>query len=100
MNRRDFILGSALAMCSGHARAQSSAEPRKIGWLLPAPPTNPPQGIAFIETLARLGWVEGQTIQIERRYAGDAADEAATLKARAKELVALKPEIIFTATSP
>jgi len=100
MNRRDFILGSALAICSGRAHAQSSAAPRKIGWLLPTPPTNPPQGIAFIETLAKLGWIEGQSIQIERRYAGDAADEAATLKARAKELVALKPEIIFTATSP
>jgi putative tryptophan/tyrosine transport system substrate-binding protein len=106
MKRRNFIVGSAfiaggaLAIGSGRAHAQSSDEPRRIGWLMPTPPTNPPQGLPFTETLAKLGWIEGKTIQIERRYAGDAADEVATLKARAKDVVALKPEIIFTATSP
>jgi putative ABC transport system substrate-binding protein len=54
---------------------------------------------AFIEGLAKLGWSEGKTIRIERRYAGDGT-QAATLEARAKEIVALKPDIIFTGTTP
>jgi putative ABC transport system substrate-binding protein len=54
----------------------------------------------FIETLEKLGWVDGQTIRIERRYVDDAYDPVATLEARAKEIVALGPDVIFTATSP
>jgi putative ABC transport system substrate-binding protein len=54
----------------------------------------------FLQTLAELGWIEGKTIQIERRYVDDAGDRVATLEARANEIVALGPDVIFTATSP
>jgi putative ABC transport system substrate-binding protein len=100
MRRRNFIVGSALSLSLAGVRAQSSRELPRIAWLQPAPPTNPPQGISFIETLAQLGWIDGKTIQIERRYVADAADPEATLDARAKEIVALKPGVIFTASSP
>jgi putative ABC transport system substrate-binding protein len=100
MRRRHFIIGSALSLGLAGARAQSSAPTRRLGWLMPTPPTNPPQGIAFLEALAQLGWVEGKTIQIERRYVDNAADEAATLEARAKEITAHQPDVIFTASSP
>src|SRR5258708_7840931 len=101
MKRRDFIAGTALALGLAKARAQSSASLPRLAWLITAPPDRPqPAGRAFIDALMKLGWSEGKTIQIERRYAGDEADRAATLEARAKEIVALKPDVIYTGTSP
>jgi putative tryptophan/tyrosine transport system substrate-binding protein len=99
MRRRHFIIGSALSLGLAGARAQSSAGVPRLGWLIPTP-ANSPQGIPFLEALVELGWIEGKTIQIERRYVDDAADRVATLEARAKEIVALRPDVIFTATSP
>jgi putative ABC transport system substrate-binding protein len=101
MRRRNFIIGSALSLGLAGARAQSTAGLRRLGWLMPSPPTNPPQAMQFIEALVKLGWIEGKTIQIDRRYVvGEAADRAAALEARAKEIVALSPDVIFTGTSP
>lgn len=100
MRRRNFIIGSALSLGWTSARAQSSAGLPRLAWLMPTPATNPPQGMPFIEGLAKLGWIDGKTVQIERRYAGDATDRAATLEVLAKEIVALRPDVIFTATSP
>jgi putative tryptophan/tyrosine transport system substrate-binding protein len=101
MKRRNFIIGSALSLGLASARAQPSVGLPRLGWLMPSPPTNPPQGMQFIEALAKLGWIEGKTIQIDRRYVvGEAADRAAALEARAKEIVALGPDVIFTGTSP
>jgi putative tryptophan/tyrosine transport system substrate-binding protein len=99
MKRRSFIAGGALSLCLAGAHAQSDA-PRRLGWLMPSPPASPKEGMPFIEALANLGWVDGKTIQIERCNAGDPADPAATLEARAKEIVALQPDVIFTASSP
>ena len=99
MRRRNFIVGGALSLGLVGARAQSAALPH-LGWLMPAAPANPPQGMPFLDGLAQLGWIEGKTIQIDRRFAGDTADQVTTLQARAKEIVALKPDVIFTATSP
>ena len=98
MKRRDFIVGTALTLCLDIARAQSSASLPRLAWLT----TNRSQltGSPFIDALEKLGWSDGKNIQIERRYAGDEADRAATLEARAKEIVALKPDVIFTGTSP
>jgi putative tryptophan/tyrosine transport system substrate-binding protein len=101
LRRRDFVIGSALSLGLARAHAQSPAKPPLLGWLMPWPPTNPPQGMPFLEALVKLGWIDGKTIQIERRYVtGDAADRAAALEAQAREIVALGPDVIFTATSP
>jgi putative ABC transport system substrate-binding protein len=99
MRRRNFIIGSVLSLGLASARAQSSATLPRLGWLIPTPPGNP-QGMPFMDGLAKLGWIEGKTIQIDRRFAGDTADQLATLEARAREIVALKPDVIFTSTSP
>ena len=100
MRRRDFIAGGALSLGLGRVRAQSTTSFPRLVWLVPSPPTNPPQGMPFIDTLGQLGWIDGKTIQIERRYVDDAPDRVAMLDARAREVVALKPDVIFTATSP
>ena len=101
MKRRDFIAGAALTVGLAKAHAQSSTSLPRLAWLIPTAPDRPiPTAAVFIDALMKLGWSEGKTIQIERRYLGDGADRAATLEARAKEIVALKPDVIFTGTSP
>jgi putative ABC transport system substrate-binding protein len=48
----------------------------------------------FIQELARLGFVEGSNLLIDRRYA---ASNDARLEPLAAELVALKPDVVFSA---
>ena len=101
MKRRDFVVGSALSLGLRGAQAQSPAKLPRVGWLIPSPPANPPPGMPFIEALAKLGWIDGKTIQIEHRYVvGEAAERPAALQARAREIVALGPDVILTGTSP
>jgi len=99
MKRRSFILGGTLSLSLAGTRAQSSA-PKRLGWLMPFPPTKPSPETLFMGTLQKLGWIEGKNLQVERRYVGDAADQEATVDARAKEIVSFAPDVIVTATSP
>jgi len=100
MHRREFIaaLGST-AVLPLAARAQQSDRARRVGVLMPYTRDDPEdqQRVAvFQDGLKRSGWIEGRTIQSEYRwYAGD-ADRAGLL---AKELVALKPDIIVAGAS-
>jgi putative ABC transport system substrate-binding protein len=100
MRRREFIAGTALMLGLTRARAQSSGALPRLALLSASPPSDVtnPAWEAFQQALIKLGWLEGETIQIARLYAGD-AQEAETVEARAKELVALKPDVIFTGTS-
>jgi putative ABC transport system substrate-binding protein len=52
---------------------------------------------AFKEALAALGWADGRNLKIELRWAAGDAKRAATF---AKELVALRPEVILANTTP
>ncbi len=100
MRRREFIIGGALSLGIAPAHAQSSAAVPRVGWLMPSPRTSPPAGMPFIDGLAKLGWIDGKTIQIERRFVENSADQAAALAAQAREIVALKPDVILTGSSP
>jgi putative ABC transport system substrate-binding protein len=51
---------------------------------------------AFREGLRKLGWTEGRELQIDYRWFAGDPDRA---RAYAAELVKLKPEVIFAATS-
>jgi putative ABC transport system substrate-binding protein len=76
------------------ALAQPSARPRRIGVL---GMSNPVAGraylAAFTDELAKLGWVEGQNLQVTYRYAGG---DAARLQPLAAELAALEPDVLFS----
>jgi putative ABC transport system substrate-binding protein len=102
VKRRDFIVGTALSLGLAKAHAQTSTSLPRLGLLLASPPSQSAQSRPgpLIEALATFGWIEGKTIQIDRLYIGDPAQGAATMEARAREMVALKPDVIFTATSP
>jgi putative ABC transport system substrate-binding protein len=47
---------------------------------------------AFTEGLAALGWIDGRTLRMDIRWAAGSTDRA---RAFAKELVALRPDVIF-----
>jgi putative tryptophan/tyrosine transport system substrate-binding protein len=101
MRRRDFILllgGVAAAPLA--ARAQQSQQMRRIGGLMSFP-ADDPGGVAEIAALRQglmdLGWVEGRNLAIEFRWPGADVERA---QAFAKELVALKPDVLFSRSSP
>ena len=53
-------------------------------------------GEPFLRELAKLGYVEGQNLIVERRYAGNLA----RLPALAAEIIALQPDLIFAPAGP
>src|SRR5256885_16685809 len=85
------------------ACSPSDAQPRGhipvVGLLSPATSealSDPKRGLyAFLQGLRELGYVEGQTIRLEYRFAEWQWDR---LPALAAELVQLKPEVIVTGT--
>jgi putative tryptophan/tyrosine transport system substrate-binding protein len=101
MKRREFIagLGSAAAWPVA-ARAQQAERVRRIGLLmanLEDDTTGPADVAAFRRGLATLGWVEGRNYVLEIRWGGGNAE---TIERFAKELVALKPDVLLSRNSP
>ena len=96
MRRREFIalVGGAIACPIGvHAQQQTGKAPR-IGFLgLTSSFDRPPLLDAFRQGLRELGWVEGQNIVIDYRYAEDQVDRLPDLAA---ELVRLKVDLIVS----
>jgi ABC-type uncharacterized transport system substrate-binding protein len=100
IRRREFIvaLGCAASAWPPAARAQQAAgKTHTIGLLSPAPPPGPifpgntGVGGAFSNGLRELGWIEGQNITIERRYAENRLERLPELAA---ELVSLNVELM------
>jgi putative ABC transport system substrate-binding protein len=98
MLRREFIgvLGGA-ALWPLAARAQ---QPRHIGVLVGlASSANDPIADGFLrpfhDAMQKAGWIEGKNIRIDYRFGGALADLSKT-NTSAAELVALRPEAIYT----
>jgi ABC-type uncharacterized transport system substrate-binding protein len=98
LHRRQFItlLGGAAVGWPLAARAQQPASPRRIGFMRAAGP-NEKEFDAFRSGLRALGYVEGQNIVIEQRYATGAYDRLGELAA---ELVRLKTDVIVVDGPP
>jgi putative tryptophan/tyrosine transport system substrate-binding protein len=102
MKRREFLIvvGGAAAAWPLAARAQQSAELRRVGVLMNYNKDDQEiQGwlAIFHETLGKLGWTDGQNIKFEYRWAGD---DASLTQQAAKELVKLQPDLILSPSSP
>src|SRR5499433_4134946 len=96
MQRREFItlLGGTAVAWPLAAVAQRASRSARIGYLALRSPMSADD--AFLKGLFELGWVEGQNIVIERRFAAGNAEQ---LKGSAAELVRLKVDVIVTAAS-
>jgi len=102
MRRREFIavMGAAALLRPRTALAQRSQPIKRIGIL-----QNTEEGDrdkqslieAFQRRLHELGWTDGRNVQFEVRWSAGQVDR---LRAQAKELVGLKPDVIFGEGTP
>jgi putative ABC transport system substrate-binding protein len=102
MQRRNFIslLGGAAAAWPLMARAQEAERMRRIGVLMGYAENDPEaqtRVVAFKQELLALGWDERRNLRIDLRWASGDSDRASKF---AKELVALRPEVILSNTTP
>jgi putative tryptophan/tyrosine transport system substrate-binding protein len=100
VDRRSFIAGTlGLLTVPFAAGAQRSGQVPWIGYLGNGNPTTPasPQLEAFRQGLRELGYIEGQTVTIEYRWAEGNVDR---LPALAAELVRLKVDVIVLSGTP
>ena len=99
MNRRTFLCGLTLGTLAlpFAAEAQQAGKVPRIGFLFYSSPGPSPEIDAFRLGLSELGYVEGQNIAIEVRFASGRVERLPELAA---ELVRLKPEVIVTPGTP
>jgi putative tryptophan/tyrosine transport system substrate-binding protein len=96
MLRREFIAGTAtLALTArplrGHAQ-QPAARRMRIGILIYSTPERDPNTQTLLEGFRQLGYVDGQNVTIEYRYAQGRPERLSEL---ATDLVQTKPDVIF-----
>jgi len=96
MDRRAFISGITLSLLAAPlaAEAQPAGKVPRIGFLSTTSSSDRPALVdAFRQRLRELGWVEGQNVVIDYRYAEDRVDR---LRDLAAELVRLKVDVIVS----
>ena len=99
MDRRTFI-GAAAALLSSvpHVARTQPAKLHRIGFLGNGSPTTlSSQYEAFRRSLGELGWIEGQNVTIENRWAEGNPDRLPALVA---ELVQAKVDVLVVSGSP
>lgn len=98
MRRRDALLLMCAAAASAFPRAACAQQPgqtRVVGVLIGFPASDPAsltEVAALRAALAKLGWNEGRDLRIEVRAGSGDAD---TVRASAKALVDLRPDVII-----
>jgi putative tryptophan/tyrosine transport system substrate-binding protein len=100
MRRRQFIAGLGAAATSPLvARAQQANRMRRIGVLMGFGENDPrARGwfSGFTQGLGELGWIEGSNLRMEVRWAAGNIDR---MRAFAKELAVLQPDLVVGATT-
>jgi putative ABC transport system substrate-binding protein len=102
LRRCDFItlLGGAAVAWPLAARAQQPAQARRVGMLIGYAENDPETQarlLAFRQGLDRLGWTESRNVLIDYRFAPASPDQAQLF---AKELVALRPDVLVGNSTP
>ena len=95
-----FVAGVAVAMPRA-ARTQQSGERRHVGVMTGLPEDdseNQARLAGFRHGLEKRGWLEGRNLRIDYRFAPAASPDQVQLSA--KELVALRPDVIFANATP
>jgi putative tryptophan/tyrosine transport system substrate-binding protein len=101
MRRREFVtlLGGTVALPIA-ARAQQGERVRHIGVLMAFGEGDlggEARVAAFREGLQELGWAEARNIRIDTRWA---TADVASMERLAKEIVALKPDLVLSNSTP
>jgi putative ABC transport system substrate-binding protein len=100
LRRREFIAGlGGAAAWPLTVRAQQGDRVRRVGVLVGLDENDPSEKAAvpaFTQALADLGWTDGRNVRIDLRWGGGDANR---IRALAKELVDLQPDIIVTSTT-
>ena len=98
---RRAALALAAALALGAAAAEPPARAVTIGLLglfaPPGPQQPDPLELGFMQGLRELGYVEGKTLRVERRWADGSTDR---LAAMADELARMKLDLIIAAGQP
>jgi putative ABC transport system substrate-binding protein len=99
IERRAFItfVGAGILALPLAADAQQAGKVPRIGFLFYGSPGPSPELDAFRQGLRELGYIEGQNIAIEYRFASGRVGQLPELAA---ELVRLKLDVIVTPTTP
>jgi len=98
LSRRLFLVSTGTLILAHQTRAEQSAKVWRIGYLSRAAPNDSPYDVeAFREGLRTLGYVEGQNILIELRFAEGRLE---AFPALAEELVQLKVDVIVSPWTP
>src|SRR5499427_10901894 len=93
MRRREFItlMGGAAAWPLA-SQAQQSERMRRVAVLMSADnPEARTNHAAFIQSLKQLGWVDGQNVRIETRWADGTAS---LIRKNATDVLALTPDAV------
>jgi putative tryptophan/tyrosine transport system substrate-binding protein len=102
MERRTFLAGTGALLFVAPLAAE--AQPRKVYWIGVLSPGNPDSGSsaiaarqALFQRLHESGWIVGQNLAVERRYAEGKLDR---LPDFAAELVQLKVSVLLAVGTP
>jgi ABC-type uncharacterized transport system substrate-binding protein len=96
MNRREVIAGLALPLFTCSVWAQQSKSLPRVGLLFSGAADSAPAADPIAERLRQLGYIDGKTIKIERRFARGRLED---LPALARELVALNVDVLVSVAS-
>ena len=95
MRRRQFITvlgGAAASLLPQPVRSQRSAKLPRVGIAIFSTPRNDPSNQALVRGMSELGYVDGQNIVLEYRFAEGRPERMPELAA---DLVRLNPDMIF-----
>src|SRR5262245_30638783 len=97
MNRRFFLFGSLLTLAAPLIAEAQQTKTYRIGFLLQGAPLpgNPPGPLRL--ALRDLGYIEGQNLTVDSRWAEGRNDRFPSIAA---ELVSLKPDAILADSTP
>ena len=99
--RRDVLVGATVLLLGPLAAvAAETRRVRRVAVLIGYAENDPEAQlrlIAFKEGLATLGWVEDRNVRFDVRWSGGDPNRASV---HAKELVALRPDVILSNTTP
>jgi ABC-type uncharacterized transport system substrate-binding protein len=92
MNRRAFITGLGAVLAAPlDVDGQPARRLVRVGVLAAGSAEEAPN-VAFVDRMRELGYVEGQTVVFDRRFAADKIEHLSTLAA---QVVAENPDVIF-----